>query len=109
MTFLTYIRRLSVSIAALAVSRHALDASSATTLERFVDRASRRLDGAAARLSDDAPDGKVETPAAADLQDDLRLADPILQARLSRLTRQLDTLMSAVDDVVALEPTSNSR
>jgi hypothetical protein len=105
MTFLTYVRRLSVSIAALAVSRHALDASSATTLEQFVERASHRLDAAAARLNDDAPDETGEIPVPADLQDNLRLADPILQARLARLTRQLDTLVSAVDDVVALGAT----
>jgi len=109
MTFLTYVRRLSVSIAALAVSRHALDASSATTLEQFVERASHRLDAAAARLNDDAPDETGEIPVPADLQDNLRLADPILQARLARLTRQLDTLVSAVDDVVALGAASRAR
>ena len=109
MTFLTYVRRLSVSIAALAVSRHALDASSATTLEQFVERASHRLDAAAARLNDDAPEGVDEIPGPSDQQDDLRLADPILQARLARLTRQLDTLVSAVDDVVTLGATSQSR
>jgi uncharacterized membrane protein YccC len=109
MTFLTYTRRLSVSIAALAVSRHALDASSTTTLEQFVERASHRLDAAAARLNDDAPDGTSEMPVQMDLQDDLRLADPVLQARLARLTRQLDTLVSAVDQVVALGTTSDSR
>ena len=109
MTFLTYVRRLSVSIAALAVSRHALDVSSATTLEQFVERASHRLDGAAARLNDEAPEGAGEIPVPADLQDDLRLADPILQARLARLTRQLETLVSAVDDVATLGTASRSR
>ena len=102
MTFLTYARRFAVSVTALAVSRHALDASSATALEQFVDRASHRLDAAASRLNNGAADGLPAMAAPAGPEPDLHLADPILQARLTRLTRQLDTLVSAADDVAAL-------
>ena len=51
MTFLTYVRRFTVSIAALAVSRHAVDPSTAHVLERFSERTTTRLDEAAARLA----------------------------------------------------------
>src|SRR4030095_7791720 len=59
MTFLTYVRRFTVSIAALAVRRHAADPSPATVLERFSASATARLDDAAARLASREPEGQA--------------------------------------------------
>ncbi len=99
MTFLTYIRRFTVSIAALAVSRHAVDPSTATVLERFAASATARLDDAAARLASREPEGQA--PAVSWRPDALASPelDPIIRARLTRLGRQLDTLVSAAQDI----------
>ena len=110
MTLLTYVRRFTVSIAALAVSRHALDPSAATTLEQFVRQASLRLDLTAARLSEGKPDDMAaESPLMVDASDAVGLQDPVLRARLTRLARQLDTLVSAADDVAAMGASSGMR
>ena len=84
-----------------------MDPSTANVLEQFTARTTARLDDAAARLtavgSDDV--GVHESPVAeADLDFDAATAasDPIVRARLTRLGRQLDTLVTAVDDVVRL-------
>jgi uncharacterized membrane protein YccC len=104
MTFLTYVRRFSVSVAALAVSRHVVDPSTTTVLQDFAEHTTRRLDDAAARLA--AP-GEPR-PAGAEshdrwTRDEVNAAlDPIVRARLARLERQLETLMTAVDDVASL-------
>ena len=110
MTFLTYVRRFIVSIAALAVSRHAVDPATATVLAQFVDDASARLDAAAAHLSDPGspPGDEAAAPATATI-DDHRQLDPVLRARLSRLTRQLETLETAAGDVAALGASAVSR
>jgi uncharacterized membrane protein YccC len=95
MTFLTYVRRFTVSVAALAVSRHAVDPSTATVLEQFADGATKRLDLAAARLT--SPHAEPPGPAASWMPEALRSPslDPILRARLTRLERQLDTLVAS--------------
>ena len=105
MSFLTYVRRFTVSIAALAVSRHAVDPSTATVLNDFTEHTTVRLDDAAARLA--AVNGQSTAPAAEFLErwtgDEVNAAlDPIVRARLARLERQLETLMTAVDDVASL-------
>ena len=105
MTFLTYVRRFTVSIAALAVSRHAVDPSTVTVLERFAERTTARLDEASARLTAlGGESSPVETRSTDEWNLDMEQAasDPITRARLTRLERQLDTLMSAVDDVVSV-------
>jgi uncharacterized membrane protein YccC len=99
MTMLTYIRRFTVSIAALAVSRHAVDPDTATKLEQFADGATARLDMAAARLD---ASTTPATGAAAPPVREVRPADPVVRARLTRLSRQLDTLVGSADEVAAL-------
>jgi uncharacterized membrane protein YccC len=103
MTFLTFVRRFTVSVAALAVSRHAVDPSTATMLEQFAATASARLDGAAARLVS----GESQLPApgvspvVAWNPDALAstTVDPIVRARLTRLSRQLEVLVVSSEDI----------
>jgi uncharacterized membrane protein YccC len=99
MTFLTYVRRFTVSVAALAVSRHAVDPSTATMLEQFAATATGRLDGAAARLA--SGESAPHVPAAAWNPDTLASAtvDPIVRARLTRLGRQLDVLVASTEEI----------
>jgi len=98
-------QRFTVSIAALAVSRHAVDASTATVLTDFAEHTTQRLDSAAARLEGAGSDGTAMDGGVRDrwTGEEVNAAlDPIIRARLARLERQLDTLMTAVDDVVTL-------
>jgi hypothetical protein len=99
MTFLTYVRRFTVSIAALAVSRHAVDPSTATMLEQFSATATVRLDEAAARLA--SSESERQSPAVPWSPDTLAspVLDPIVRARLTRLGRQLDILVSSAEDI----------
>jgi len=103
MTFLTYVRRFTVSVAALAVSRHAVESSTATMLEQFAATAAARLDEAAARLgsSEWEPRATRVSPAASWNPDTLASAtvDPIVRARLTRLGRQLDVLVSSAEEI----------
>jgi len=99
MTFLTYIRRFTVSVAALSVSRHAVDPSTATVLEQFAASATARLDGAAGRL---ASGDSEQPPAGVSWSSDVLASpalDPIVRARLTRLSRQLDTLVSSAEEI----------
>jgi uncharacterized membrane protein YccC len=107
MTFLTYARRFTVSIAALAVSRHAVDPSTATVLEQFAASATTRLDSAADRLV--AGDSERPSPLASWSPDTTTTPtlDPIVRARLTRLGRQLDILVSSSEDVAALSGIGN--
>jgi uncharacterized membrane protein YccC len=99
MTFLTYMRRFTVSIAALAVSRHAVDPSTATILEQFAASATARLDDAASRLARSEPERQA--PAVSWSADTLAspALDPIIRARLTRLGRQLDILVSSTEEI----------
>jgi uncharacterized membrane protein YccC len=99
MTFLTYMRRFTVSIAALAVSRHAVDPSTATILEQFSASATARLDDAAARLA--LSESERQAPAVWWSADTLAspALDPIIRARLTRLGRQLDILVSSAEEI----------
>ena len=109
MTFLTYMRRFSVSIAALAVSRHALDALAKSVLERFAEWATWRLDQSAALLEDREANLRTDVPKSPGMPADLPLGDPVLRARLTRLARQLDTVVSAANEVAALSPAGSAR
>ena len=103
MTFLTFVRRFTVSVAALAVSRHAVDPSTATMLEQFAATASTRLDGAAARLTsgESQPPVPAVSPVVAWNPDALAstTVDPIVRARLTRLGRQLEVLVASAEDI----------
>jgi hypothetical protein len=95
MTFLTYVRRLSASIAALAMARHASDASSAT-LDPFRRRAEAVLDD----LTRAVREGGRPSPLpilvqGAELEQD---AAPLQRARVDRVARQLRQLHDAVDE-----------
>ena len=100
MTFLTYARRLTVSIAALAVSRHAVDPATASVLDQFAANASARIEDVAAKLG--SGDGPMTAAPPAAAVGDFRPADPVVRARLTRLSRQLDTLVSAADELRGL-------
>jgi uncharacterized membrane protein YccC len=100
MTLLAYSRRFTVSIAALAVSRHAVDPMTATVLEQFSDGAAARLDAVATRLESSATAADTAAAVAATTSAlDRRALDPVVRARLRRLTRQLDTIESAAAGV----------
>jgi len=104
MTFLTFVRRFTVSVAALAVSRHAVDPSTATMLEQFAATAAARLDGAAARLASSGetkPPAPAASPAMVWNPDALAstTVDPIVRARLTRLGRQLEVLVASADEI----------
>jgi uncharacterized membrane protein YccC len=95
MTFLTYTRRLTASIAALAISRHSADPGAQPALQPFAEAAERVLDDLASAV--------VELRAPAALPPlieagagDLPLA-PVLRVRLDRLARQLKTLHDAIE------------
>ena len=96
MTFLTYIRRMTVSIAALAVSRHAVDPATASVLDQFATNASARIEEVAAKLGGAEGSTSAAPPAGGG---DFKPADPVVRARLTRLSRQLDTLVSAADEL----------
>jgi uncharacterized membrane protein YccC len=98
MTFLTYIRRMTVSIAALAVSRHAVDPATASVLDQFAANASSRIEDVAAKLG--GSDGSTGAAPTSSAVGDLKPADPVVRARLTRLSRQLDTLVGAADALV---------
>jgi hypothetical protein len=93
-----------------------VDPSTATVLEDFAEHATWRLDEAAARLGVLNGDQPVHQPVpgadSADrwTRDEVNTAlDPIIRARLARLERQLETLMTAVDDVARLGTALDTR
>ena len=99
MTLLAYSRRFTVSVAALAVSRHAVDPTTATALELFSRGATARLDAVAQHLESNDPADTTANVATTTNAIDRRSLDPIVRARLTRLTRQLDTIESAASDL----------
>lgn len=93
MTLLTYARRFTASIAALALSRHSIDAASGDVLVPFARDVGGVLEGLAGALERGgrpAPLADVPDPPTAG-------ASPLLRGRLSRLRRQLRTLHDAVE------------
>jgi len=93
MTLVTYARRFTASIAALALSRHTVDAPPPGTLDAFARAVGTALDDLAAAVSNArAPSPLPELP---DLPDPT--LSPLLRGRVTRLGRQLKTLHDAVD------------
>jgi uncharacterized membrane protein YccC len=94
MTFLTYLRRLTASIAALALVRHTSDVSRAT-LEPFRQRAVMVLDDLAQAAGERRRPSPLPILVAGSELD--RDAAPLLRARVDRLARQIRQLHDAVD------------
>ena len=93
MTLLTYTRRFTASIAALALSRHAVEAVSSETIAPFARAANQALlDLAHALAAGHAPTPLGVLP---ELVGGDQLS-PLLRGRLTRLGRQLKTLHDAV-------------
>ncbi|HUR94699.1 MAG TPA: FUSC family protein, partial [Gemmatimonadales bacterium] len=92
MTLATYARRLTASIAALALSRHSIEPSPHERLDAFARAIDATLEDLAAALEEGrAPEPMRELP---DL--DIAGASPLLRGRLARLERQVQTLHDAV-------------
>jgi uncharacterized membrane protein YccC len=94
MTFLTYVRRLTASIAALALVRHATTSGGAS-LQPFAQRAVMVLDDLA-----EAASGRRRPATLPILVQGAELdrdAAPLLRARVDRLARQIRQLHDAVD------------
>jgi uncharacterized membrane protein YccC len=90
MTLLTYTRRFTASIAALALSRHSIDAVPAETFAPFVRAVDAALADVAAALAEErAPASLAEPP------EPPPGLSPLLRGRLTRLGRQLKTLHDA--------------
>jgi uncharacterized membrane protein YccC len=91
MTLLTYTRRFTASIAALALSRYSVDATQVDALAPFAKAVDAALADVAAALAGGrapAPLGELpELPSGAE--------SPLLRGRLTRLGRQLKTLHDA--------------
>jgi uncharacterized membrane protein YccC len=93
MTLLTYARRFTASIAALALSRHAVDASPPESLAPFARTMDAVLDDMAGALEEGrgpAPLPELPEPVGDGVS-------PLLRGRLSRLARQLKTLHDAAE------------
>jgi uncharacterized membrane protein YccC len=91
MTLLTYTRRFTASIAALALSRHSVDAVPPEALAPFAQAADAALADVAGALAAGhapAPLGELPEPPAGPVS-------PLLRGRLTRLGRQLKTLHDA--------------
>jgi uncharacterized membrane protein YccC len=97
MTFLTYTRRLTASIAALSLARHAEPSASAEALRPFVETATRVLADLAESVEAEREPAPLPTVMASEAA---RARDtgvpPLLRARLDRLARQIRLLHDAI-------------
>ncbi len=91
MTLLTYTRRFTASIAALALSRHSVDAVPAEALAPFA----RAADAALADVAGALAAGRAPAPLAELPEPPAGPVSPLLRGRLTRLGRQLKTLHDA--------------
>jgi uncharacterized membrane protein YccC len=91
MTLLTYTRRFTASIAALALSRHSVDAAPSETVGPFARAADEGLAELAAALGS----GRAPAPLAELPELSAGPVSPLLRGRLTRLGRQLKTLHDA--------------
>jgi uncharacterized membrane protein YccC len=97
MTFLTYTRRLTASIAALALARHTEPGGSGEALRSFTDTAT----GVLADLAESIEAGREPAPLPTVMASEASRAreaglPPLLRARLDRLARQIRLLHDAV-------------
>lgn len=97
LSFLTYTRRLSGSIAALALARYSETSADPTAIRPWIDSATRVLDD----LASSAEEERAPAPLPPTVTEEASLAaqagvSPLLQARLDRLARQLRLLHDAV-------------
>lgn len=94
-TFLTYNRRLTASIAALAVARFAPDAPPADAIAAFAQRAAAMLDDIATALTT----RRLPRPLPSLYESEALSAaqSPLVHARLERLARQLRSLHDSVE------------
>jgi uncharacterized membrane protein YccC len=95
LTFLTYSRRLTASIAALALTRHTSPGASSTTLASLLSTATTVIDD----LESSVADGRAPAPLpriVATRSSGAGGAPPIVRARVDRLARQLRLLHDAV-------------
>jgi uncharacterized membrane protein YccC len=103
MTLVVYARRFTASIAALALSRHAVDAVPAGALAPTASAVGAVLADLAAALREDrAPLPMPDLPVPADPS-----LSPLLRGRLTRLGRQLRTLHDAVERQAAASRLAN--
>jgi uncharacterized membrane protein YccC len=91
MTLLTYTRRFTASIAALALSRHSVDATQAETLAPFA----KAVDAALADVATALAAGRAPAPLGELPELQSGAVSPLLRGRLTRLGRQLKTLHDA--------------
>jgi uncharacterized membrane protein YccC len=93
MTLVTYSRRFTASIAALALSRHSVDAPPPGALAPFAGAVDATLADLAASLAE----GRAPEPLAEPREPADPSLSPLLRGRLARLARQLKSLHDAVD------------
>jgi hypothetical protein len=95
MTFTTYMRRITASIAALSLLRHGPERPPSAVLAPFVDAACRELQNLSESvITNRAPLQKAEIPTLTEAENK---AYPLLSARIERLARQLGTVHDAVE------------
>ncbi len=98
LTFLTYTRRVTASIAALALTRHTSSGASTEVLTPFAATAAAVLDDLAAAVSEDRPPAPLPNVVASEAARAGEGSLPlIVRARLDRLARQIRLLHDAVE------------
>lgn len=96
LTFLTYSRRLTASIAALAMTRHTSPGASSSLLAEFLGTATTVIDDLASSVTDGRPPAPLPRIVVTRTGDTAGEAPPIVRARVDRLARQLRLLHDAV-------------
>ena len=91
MTLLTYARRFTASVAALALSRHSVDAPAGDVIAPFA----HSMDAALVDIAEALARGRVPAALAALPEPPAAPLSPLLRGRLTRLARQLKTLHDA--------------
>ena len=98
MTFLTYTRRLTASIAALALARHTTPGAGAAELRPFTDTATMVLSDLASSVEEGRRPEPLPSVVASEEARSLDTGvTPLLRARLDRLARQIRLLHDAVE------------
>ncbi|HKT58776.1 MAG TPA: FUSC family protein, partial [Gemmatimonadales bacterium] len=105
MTLVTYARRFTASVAALALSRHSVAAVPAEALAPFASGMDQALADLAAAITE----GRRPQPLEPVGEPPDPTLPPLLRGRLTRLRRQLKTLHDAVERQVAASRLANQR